>query len=114
MTLKSILLSLILFLTPILALGQTLSEPGCQFVASVAAHAVLEAQGKEPKGSTIATVEQVLDRKTDPGKAYQLIDSLIEKYVKLPKLNPDKVFEVEYIRCLKAGGDIDKLLPTRV
>jgi len=113
MSLKSLFLSLVLVLTPALAVGQTLSQTGCQLIASAAAHAVMEAQGKEPKGSTKQTLEMMFPREGDPGKFYVLVDYLIEKYQKLPKAIPDKVFQVEYARCVKAEGEIEKLLPQR-
>ena len=114
MTLKSLFLGLCLLVLPLSGFTQSLSAEGCQFVAAVAAHSVREAKKLEPKGSTKATVEKVLPRAEDPGKAWELIDSLVDKYVKQPKADEQKVFEFEFTRCLKAGGDIEKLLPTRV
>ena len=114
MTLKSLFLTACLLVLPLSGFTQTLSAQGCQLVASVAAHAVREAKNLEPKGSTIKSLEESLPRSSDPGKAYELIDSLVAKYSKQPKASEDKVFQYEFKRCLEAEGDIEKLLPVRV
>lgn len=114
MTLKSLFLGMCLLVLPLSGFTQSLSAQGCQFVAAVAAQSVREAKKLKPKGSTVKSVETVLPRETDPGKAWELIDSLIAKYTKQAKADEQKVFEYEFARCVKAEGDIEKLLPTRV
>lgn len=95
--------------------AQTLSPQGCDLIARAAASARMETLGTAPQGATKLALEQMLPRASDPGKAWELLDHLLEKYAS-PKIktSPEETYVNEYNRCVKAQGDIDKLLPTRV
>jgi hypothetical protein len=106
---KNLLATLLILISTGLS-AQTLSVQGCDLAGSVAASSAMEAQGKAEKGSTASSLEMMLPRASDPGRAWEYFDYLIKKYSK-SKESPDKIYEKEFKNCISKGGDLDKILP---
>jgi hypothetical protein len=94
--------------------AQTLSQQGCDLYAGMAASGVLERSGKLPKGATMANLAAMgIDLSQAPGRINELLTFVFNKTT-WGKLTPEQIYQKELARCLKAGGDVNKLIPGKV
>jgi len=97
-----------------------LSQPGCDFVAAVAACTTDEVLKKVPQGFCKKSSQSVLDAQLRmmPTADFSLIEAVIDQEiarVKTTKLkDPQKVYNTFLDKCYEASGVIEKLMNSKL